>query len=181
MTSEQQIISHCREHSELSILASSYFLKKIGIATWMFYDWFFFIYEDMPFYNLIPYSFNIQNLVMKRKYLLNMNVSLCLESSDPSDCVYSAAIFRNTLLPKRPCSMNLDYINPSKIQNMIIVSLHLFVCWKFICTIFTAWYWWNASQRWNSFGVVKLLSVRGGILLVLLNCCLSEVEFFWCC
>lgn len=43
-----------------------------------------------------------------------MNLSLCLESSDPTACVYTVAIFRNTLLPKKPCSMNLDFINPSK-------------------------------------------------------------------
>lgn len=74
---------------------------------------------DMAFYNFVPNSFSIQNLVMKRKYLLNMNLSLCLESSDPTDCVYSVAIFRNTLLPKKPCSMNLDFINPSKINNKL--------------------------------------------------------------
>ncbi|XP_062616058.1 uncharacterized protein LOC134277763, partial [Saccostrea cucullata] len=61
----------------------------------------------------IRIDFNIQNLVIQRKYLVNMNLSLCLESSNPTACVYSAAIFRNALLPKKPCNMNLDFINPS--------------------------------------------------------------------
>nr|XP_022320681.1 uncharacterized protein LOC111122936 [Crassostrea virginica] len=61
----------------------------------------------------IRIDFNIQNLVIQRKYLLNMNMSLCLESSDPTTCVYSAAILTNTLLPKKPCSMNMDFLKPS--------------------------------------------------------------------
>ena len=59
-------------------------------------------------------SFNIQNLVLDRKFLLNMNMSVCLEISDLSDCVYSIVIFHNTVLPKQLCSMELPYLNPSK-------------------------------------------------------------------
>jgi hypothetical protein len=51
---------------------------------------------------------------MDRKYLLNMNLSVCLETTDLSDCLYSVVIFHNTILPKQLCSMELDYVNPSK-------------------------------------------------------------------
>ena len=61
-------------------------------------------------------SFNIQNLVLDRKYLLNMKMSVCLETSDLSDCVYSIVIFHNTVLPKQLCSMELPYLNPSRVH-----------------------------------------------------------------
>ncbi|XP_062579219.1 uncharacterized protein LOC134241150, partial [Saccostrea cucullata] len=60
----------------------------------------------------IRIDFNIQNMVMEKKYLLNMNLSVCMETSDLSDCVYSVVIFHNTILPKQLCSMELDYLNP---------------------------------------------------------------------
>uniref|UniRef100_K1PXP9 Uncharacterized protein n=1 Tax=Magallana gigas TaxID=29159 RepID=K1PXP9_MAGGI len=58
-------------------------------------------------------DFNIQNLIMDRKYLLNMNLSVCMETSDLSVCVYSIVIFHNTILPKQLCSMEMPYLNPS--------------------------------------------------------------------
>lgn len=59
-------------------------------------------------------SFNLQNLKIQRKYLLNLNLSLCLEASNPNDCIFSVPIFENAILPKNPCNIDLNYINPSK-------------------------------------------------------------------
>lgn len=65
-------------------------------------------------------SFNLQNLKIQRKYLLNLNLSLCLEASNPNDCIFSVPIFENAILPKNPCNIDLNYINPSQYFQIII-------------------------------------------------------------
>lgn len=73
-------------------------------------------------------SFSIQNLIMDRKYLLNMNLSVCMETSDLSDCVYSIVIFHNTILPKQLCSMEMPYFNPSELCNDTMIKFEFSRC-----------------------------------------------------
>lgn len=54
--------------------------------------------------NLIVYSVSMQDLTAERLILLNMNLTVCLESGGPF--VVSTQIFKNTLIQKPLCDFS---------------------------------------------------------------------------
>lgn len=51
------------------------------------------------------------DLKVDRKYQMILNISLCLESSGP--CVLETVVFKNSLLPKKPCSLITGFVQKS--------------------------------------------------------------------
>ena len=57
-------------------------------------------------------SYKVYNLVGERKFLSDLDISLCLESS--ADCLYVVHVLSDSLMPKSQCDWNFDYYNPGR-------------------------------------------------------------------
>lgn len=55
-------------------------------------------------------------------YLVNLNISVCLESGQP--CSTVIPVFVNSLLPKEVCDRGLDFINKGK-NSFVVYSKKL--------------------------------------------------------
>ena len=58
------------------------------------------------------YSYAIYDLKSDHQYMIEMNISICFESSEP--CMFVQPIFSNTKLTKKPCQWQTGFINQSK-------------------------------------------------------------------
>jgi hypothetical protein len=56
--------------------------------------------------------FTIHDLSSEKQYMLNMNISVCLEHDGA--CLVSVPIFKNTKLPKIGCDWNGGFKIPGK-------------------------------------------------------------------
>ena len=61
------------------------------------------------------------NLGGERKYLTDLDMSLCLESS--ADCLHVVHVLTDSLLPKSDCDWNFDHYNTGK-ENQNLQHLH---------------------------------------------------------
>ena len=58
------------------------------------------------------FSFTLFNLEEKNEYLIDLDLSVCLE--DGRDCVFGTTIFENTVMTKTPCNLNQGYVTTGK-------------------------------------------------------------------
>jgi hypothetical protein len=58
------------------------------------------------------YSYAIYDLKSDHQYMIEMNISICFESSEL--CMFIQPIFSNTKLTKKPCQWQTGFINQSK-------------------------------------------------------------------
>ena len=66
-------------------------------------------------YFLFLFSTDAYDLGGERKYLSNMEISVCLEDGSP--CTNIVDVLKDTLLPKLDCDWNFQFDDPSKINN----------------------------------------------------------------
>ena len=57
----------------------------------------------------IFHSYKVYNLGGERKFLTDLDMSLCLEST--AGCLYVVHVLKDSLLPKSECDWNFDYYN----------------------------------------------------------------------
>lgn len=57
---------------------------------------------------IFPYRYTVYDLKSDRMYQLSLNISLCLETSNP--CLLETVVFRNVFLPKKPCSLTPGFV-----------------------------------------------------------------------
>ncbi|VDI41394.1 Hypothetical predicted protein [Mytilus galloprovincialis] len=65
--------------------------------------------------NLITLQYSVSDLEGKKKYLVNMNITVCLEPS--GSCIFTWDILKNVYLPKLGCDWNISMsdFSPSKL------------------------------------------------------------------
>lgn len=68
------------------------------------------------------YSFKIVDLEAERKYMVNLDFSVCMETN--GTCEISVPVLVNTLLPKPVCDWDNDFVIPS----MYYISPYLLSC-----------------------------------------------------
>lgn len=61
-------------------------------------------HADLNNYNVLFNSMTVKNLWHASKYLVNLKMSICLDSSSPCE-MSNLTIFQNTLLPKKKCNL----------------------------------------------------------------------------
>lgn len=62
------------------------------------------------------------------EYLVNMNMSVCLESGQP--CHSIIPVFVNTILPKEVCNRNQDFRDKGKMHLHVYLLLYLQTLWS---------------------------------------------------
>jgi hypothetical protein len=55
---------------------------------------------------------SVYNLGGEGKYIVNMNLSVCLEAN--AACQTNVQVLKNAVLPKLNCDWDADFIDPSK-------------------------------------------------------------------
>ena len=64
------------------------------------------LFKICPFNNISSYDrYTIHDLQAEKKYMLNMNLSVCFEQDGP--CLVSVPVFENTKLPKLGCDWDV--------------------------------------------------------------------------
>lgn len=56
------------------------------------------------------YRYNIYDLKSEDEYLITLKIAVCWETYLP--CDWTAILFENTRIPKKPCSQRMDYVTP---------------------------------------------------------------------
>ena len=69
----------------------------------------------------IFYSYKVYNLGGERKFLTDLDMSLCLEST--AGCLYVVHVLKDSLLPKSECDWNFDYYNSGMVIGLNCLSL----------------------------------------------------------
>ncbi|XP_052090897.1 uncharacterized protein LOC127727822 [Mytilus californianus] len=59
---------------------------------------------------LVRIGYNIEDLQSQRKYKVNVNLSVCIESFGP--CLYDAVVFKDAVIPKIMCDWEADFSLP---------------------------------------------------------------------
>lgn len=80
-------------------------------------------------YNILFNSMTVKNLWHASKYLVNLKMSICLDSSSPCE-ISNLTIFQNTLLPKKKCNL---------IQTLPDGEYFCFYCLKTFNFIYMIW------------------------------------------
>ena len=103
----------------------------------------------MEFILLCSCSFTIEDFHGERLYLVNLNVSFCLEAGE--DCIRTVTVYRDTLLPKRVCPWDQNQgpwnlILFSTVTPYLLVNFsYLFRLWEcsdyenVLCRLYKKW------------------------------------------
>lgn len=69
-----------------------------------------YVYNWFPPFLIFFIRYSIDDLADERKFLVNMNISVCFESDAP--CLYDIVLFQDSLLPKIMCDWESGFSIP---------------------------------------------------------------------
>jgi hypothetical protein len=69
------------------------------------------------------FSYDIEDLKYKRQFVVNLQLSICLESNGP--CLMTIPILDNAILPKSVCDWKSNFIDPGIQFKALYYSLNL--------------------------------------------------------
>lgn len=75
-------------------------------------NWFsfiFVIYFLKLSFLIFFFRYRIEDLIKEQKYLVNMNIKICLEAN--KTCLIDVSVFKNTKLPQKPCEWRTNFID----------------------------------------------------------------------
>lgn len=76
---------------------------------------------------MIIFSFKIDDMTVQRQYRVDLNMSVCFESS--GSCLYEVALFTNAVVPKILCNWQSDFSIPGKtlrLKRLDFNAMHYF-------------------------------------------------------
>ncbi|CAG2190136.1 COL12A [Mytilus edulis] len=92
--------------------------------------------QEFSLKKTIRILYNIYDLKSEDEYLITLKIAVCWETYLP--CDWTATLFENTRIPKKPCSQRMDYVTPDfsltdwaadngvDVNNMIDLDVHKF-------------------------------------------------------
>jgi len=72
------------------------------------------------------FSYDIEDLKYKRQFVVNLQLSICLESNGP--CLMTIPILDNAILSKSVCKWKSNFIDPG-IKFQTLYSIHQLLSW----------------------------------------------------
>eukprot|EP00105_Crassostrea_gigas_P044578 XP_019928726.1 PREDICTED: uncharacterized protein LOC105342845 [Crassostrea gigas] len=65
--------------------------------------------KDVIINGVFRIRYRIEDLIKEQKYLVNMNIKICLEAN--KTCLIDVSVFKNTKLPQKPCEWRTNFID----------------------------------------------------------------------
>ncbi|XP_033724553.1 uncharacterized protein LOC117314596 [Pecten maximus] len=102
-------------NAQLELDACSYQLH-VGIERFQFsftlFDFEYGTNHRLTLFEIFTLEYMIVDLTGERKFIVNMNISVCFDD-DRTSCQFYVSVFDNTILPKPECSWSRDFLDNS--------------------------------------------------------------------
>ncbi|XP_071145134.1 uncharacterized protein [Mytilus edulis] len=97
-------------------------IEQLQFSKWLFdYEWGYPV--RVWLFGFIRMDFEIVDLTSEEQYLIDLTLSVCMETDSSLHCEISLQIFNKYKLPKQKCDWNTDfYISNFSLQNWLIES-----------------------------------------------------------